>query len=228
MTDPGSGGPHEGRHVREVDVVAVGASAGGVGALQDLVAGLRPDTSVAILVVLHVSAASTSVLPDILRRHTPLDVVAATDGAPLARGRIYVAPPDHHLVLDGATVRLTRSAKVNGHRPAIDPTFESVSANFGHRVLGILLSGMLDDGVLGLGTIRQGGGATAVQHPDEAPYDSMPRAAIEAGVAGEVLPVADLVALVRGLADGSGPLVPVEVVPPVDSPGERTRIGEAP
>lgn len=126
-------------------------------------------------------------------------------------------PPDHHLVVEGTNVRLTRAAKVNGHRPAIDPLFESASRSIGPRVLGILLSGMLDGGVAGLGAIRAAGGVTAVPHPDEAACTGMPGAAIDAGVADEVLRIAALERLVAALerlvaeVAGSGPLRPVEV-----------------
>lgn len=198
-----------------VDVVAIGASAGGVTALRELISGLPPDIPVALLVVLHMSPAGTSVLADILRRSSDMRVVAAVDGMELERGCVVVARPDHHLVLEGTTVRLTRTAKVNGHRPAIDPTFESATRTFDGRVLGILLSGTLDDGVAGLAGIREDGGITAVQQPAEAAYPGMPRAAIEAGVVDEVLTVDGLVRLVKDTAAGDGPLVPVAVAPPV-------------
>lgn len=199
-----------------IDVVVVGASAGGVSALQTLIGGLAPDVGVAILVVLHISPTGSSVLADILRRRSDLRVLAAPDEIPLERGTVLVAPPDHHLVVSGAVARTVRSAKVKGHRPAIDPTFETASQAFGPRVLGVLLSGMLDDGVAGLGAIRAAGGTTAVQDPGEAPYPGMPQTAIEAGVVDHVLPVATLVELVARAADGPGPLVPMAEIPMED------------
>lgn len=204
--------PRADEHRRGIDVVVVGASAGGVSALQTLIGGLKPDVEVAILVVLHVSPTGSSVLADILRRRSDLRVLAARDEIALERGTVLVAPPDHHLVLEGAVARTVRTAKVNGHRPAIDPTFETASRAFGPRVLGVLLSGMLDDGVAGLGAIAGAGGITAVQDPDEAPYPAMPRTAIQAGVVDYVLPVAALVDLVSRSADGPGPLAPVSEV----------------
>ena len=208
--------PSVGERGPGVDIVVVGASAGGVSALQALIGGLPPDVGAAILVVLHISPTGSSVLADILRRRSDLRVLAARDEIELARGTVLVAPPDHHLVVAGAVARTVRTAKVNGHRPAIDPTFESASGAFGPRVLGILLSGMLDDGVAGLGAIREGGGVTAVQDPDEAPYPGMPKTAIEAGVVDHVLPVGALVDLVGRAADGAGPLVPMAEVPVPD------------
>ena len=230
MDDPGMDDPGNGRNAQSttpsaassspetpladersprIDVVVVGASAGGVSALQTLIGGLKPDVEVAIIVVLHVSPTGSSVLADILRRRSDLRVLAACDQIALERGTVLVAPPDHHVVLEGAVARTVRTAKVNGHRPAIDPTFETASRAFGPRVLGVLLSGMLDDGVAGLGAIREAGGITAVQDPDEAPYPAMPRTAIQAGVVDHVMPVAALVDLVSSTADGPGPLVPV-------------------
>jgi two-component system chemotaxis response regulator CheB len=177
-----------------VDVVAIGASAGGVGTLADLVALLPQDVGVALLVVLHMPTAGVSVLPEVLGRAGKVTVLRAEDGQALERGRVLVAPTDHHLLVDGDVVRLSRGPLVNGHRPAIDPLFESAARSFGSAVMGMLVSGTLDDGVLGLGAIKRAGGRTAVQEPDEALYPDMPRAAMAAGVA-------DVVARIAGLAD---------------------------
>jgi two-component system, chemotaxis family, protein-glutamate methylesterase/glutaminase len=131
-----------------------------------------------------------------------------------------VARPDRHLLVDGDRVVLAHSARVNGHRPAIDPLLESASRSFGPRVLGILLSGTLDDGVVGLGDIRAAGGVTAVQDPTEAAYPGMPTAALEAGVVDHSLPLVDLVELIGSLTTGaSGPLVP-EPAGGATGPGE--------
>jgi two-component system chemotaxis response regulator CheB len=129
----------------------------------------------------------------------------------LERSGILVAPNDHHLLVAGTRVVLSRGPPVNGHRPAVDPLFESAARAYGPRVLGILLSGTLDDGVAGLGAIKQEGGVTAVQDPDQAPYPGMPRAAIEADVADYVLSTGDLARLIASAGTGGvGPLRPVE------------------
>src|SRR4051812_2096988 len=121
MTDA-EPGPLPGRAVQR-DLVVIGASAGGVDSLQTLVAGLPAEFPAAIMVVLHVPATGTSVLPQILTRRGPLPASFAQDGMPLERGHIYVAPADHHLLARDGAVRLTQGPRENGHRPAIDPLF---------------------------------------------------------------------------------------------------------
>ncbi|HKE74669.1 MAG TPA: chemotaxis protein CheB [Acidimicrobiales bacterium] len=176
------------------DVAVVGASAGGVGVLQDLVRRLPTDLGLAVLVVLHLPTTGVSVLSEILNRATALHVVRGEDGMHLSRGVVVVAPTDHHMLVDGAALRLSRGALVNGHRPAVDPTLETAARSYGRHTLGVLLSGTLDDGVVGLGTVQTAGGLTAVQDPVEAPYPGMPQAAVDAGVVDHVLST-------RGLAD---------------------------
>src|SRR4051812_16830079 len=160
------------------DVVVIGASAGGVEALRQLVAGLPPELPAAVFVVLHVSPGGTSVLPQILARQTRMSVATATDGEAIQRGRIYVAPPDHHVLLDQGVVHLSRGPRENGLRPAVDPLFRSAARAYGPRVIGVVLSGALDDGADGLKMILEAGGAGVVQDPEEAPYPSMPRSAL--------------------------------------------------
>lgn len=164
---------------RHRDVIAVGASAGGVEALRALVAGLPPNYPGVLLVVLHMPRTAPSALPAILRRQGSLPVETATDGEPVQPGRIYVAPSDHHLLLLDGRLRLTHGPAENGHRPAIDPLFRSVARGFGRRAVGVVLSGSRDDGAAGLATIAAAGGTTIVQDPDEALYPWMPRAALQ-------------------------------------------------
>jgi two-component system chemotaxis response regulator CheB len=174
-------------------LVVVGASAGGVEALRELVAALPGDFPAVMLVVLHVAPAGTSVLPQILDRAGRLPALSASDGALLKGGHIYIAPPDCHLTVDHGHMLLTRGPSVNGHRPAIDPLFRSAAEAHGTGVAGVILSGVLDDGTAGLASIKEQGGRTLVQDPEEALYKGMPTAAIE-----HVSP--DLVAPVRELA----------------------------
>ena len=193
------------------DVAVIGASAGGVGVLQELVTRLPADLGLALLIVLHVPATGISVLRDILARRTVLAVARAEDGFPLARGVAVVAPTDHHMLVDGNVVRLSHGPLVNGHRPAVDPTLETAARTFGPRTLGVLLSGTLDDGAVGLAAVRTAGGGTAVQDPQEAPYPGMPLAAIEAGVVDHVLPTNGLAELLTVAGAGNhGPLAPIE------------------
>ena len=173
-------------------VVALGASAGGVEALFDVVAGLDVDLEAAVLVVLHQPAAAPSVLAGLLDGRCVLPVAAARHGAPLVPGEVLVAPPDVHLhVVDGRT-ELTRGPKENGHRPGIDPLFRSLALEYGPAAVGVVLSGMLDDGAAGLLDIVRHGGTAVVQEPKDALYDAMPTAALEQVPGALVRPARDI------------------------------------
>jgi two-component system chemotaxis response regulator CheB len=161
-----------------VEVVAIGASAGGVEALTRLVALLPGDLRAAVFVVLHVMEGATSVLPRILSRAGSLTAANAREGEPVEAGRVYVAPPGSHLTLEGAVVRVGRGPRENGHRPAVDPLFRGAAESFGPRAAAVVLSGTRDDGTAGLQKIKRLGGVTLVQDPAEALYDGMPRNAI--------------------------------------------------
>ena len=194
------------------DVVAVGASAGGVEALRALVAGLPPDYPGAVLVVLHVPRDAPSALPAILSRSGPLPAATATDGETLENGRIYVAPNDHHLLVLDGHIRLTRGPSENGHRPAIDPLFRSVARAYGRRAIGVVLSGSRDDGAAGLATIAARGGTAVVQDPEDALYPWMPRAAIAHSQTDTIAPAAKLGGLIAGITAMDLPDTP----PPAD------------
>jgi two-component system chemotaxis response regulator CheB len=181
------------------DVIAVGASAGGVEALRALVAGLPPDFPGAVLVVLHMPRDAPSALPGILDRSGPLPAATAIDGEHLRPGRIYVAPNDHHLLVLDGHIRLTRGPAENGHRPAVDPLFRSVARAFGRRAIGVVLSGSRDDGAAGLTSIVQRGGTAVVQDPEDALYPWMPRAALARVLTDHVEPAAKLGGLIAGI-----------------------------
>lgn len=181
-------------------VVAVGASAGGVEALTRFAAGLPAELPFAVLIVLHVDASSPSVLAQIIDHRGPLRAVWARHGAQLESGTVYVAVPDRHLLVAGNRIMLTEGPAENGHRPAINALFRSVALSWGRRAVGIVLSGVLDDGVLGLAAIRSRGGTTVVQDPADAAFPSLPRTALEAGVVDHQAAAADLGALLARLA----------------------------
>jgi two-component system, chemotaxis family, protein-glutamate methylesterase/glutaminase len=147
-----------------------------------MAAGLSPDLPYAYLMVLHVPAGAPSILARIVDRTGPLPAVAARDGVRLRPGHIYVGVPDRHLLVEDHRVVLSQGPTENGHRPAINALFRSAALAFGPRAIGVLLSGVLDDGVLGLAAIRSRGGITIGQSPDDAMFPAMPTNALDAGV----------------------------------------------
>jgi len=160
------------------DVIVIGTSAGGVEALQGLFRGIPGDLPAAILVVLHIPSHSPSRLGEILGRVSKLPVKIGEDGEMLARGQVYVASADRHLLIEGEKIRVTRGPTENRHRPAVDTLFRSAAYSCGQRVIGIVLTGMLDDGSSGLWAIKDRGGIAIVQSPDEAAFPSMPESAL--------------------------------------------------
>lgn len=158
-------------------IVVVGASAGGIPALQTIVRQLPPDFPAPILVVVHISDSHESVLPNMLKRAGPLNAVHPYNGQRLESGTIYVAPPNYHMVVIDHHVQLKNSPKENRHRPAIDPLFRSAAQAHGGDVIGVILSGVLDDGTGGLIDIKQHNGIAVVQDPQDAMFSSMPESA---------------------------------------------------
>jgi two-component system chemotaxis response regulator CheB len=158
-----------------------------------------------VLVVLHIAPSSPSALPAILRRTSRLPAEHAFDGARLEPGRVYVAPPDRHMVVRDGYVTLPRGPKENGHRPAVDPLFRSAARWYGPAVIGVVLSGTLDDGAAGLAAIKARGGRALVQDPDDALYDGMPLAALRAVVPDAVVPLAEMAALLVAWANEDPP-----------------------
>jgi len=181
-------------------VVAIGASAGGVEALSRLASGLSADVPYAYLMTLHIPAGAPSILARIMDRSGPLPADAAQHGGHLEPGHIYVARPDHHLLVADHRVVLSQGPTENGHRPAINALFRSVALAFGPRAIGVLLSGVLDDGVLGLAAIRARGGTTIGQSPEDALFPAMPTNAREAGVLDRQAAAADIGAIIKELS----------------------------
>lgn len=180
------------------DIVVIGGSAGGLDALRDIASRLPKDLPASVFVVLHSAPDSPGLLAQILDRAGPLPAAHAVDSERVERGRIYVAPPDRHLVLEPGVVCLSRGPKENRFRPAVDPLFRSAAGVYGPRAIGVILSGGLDDGAAGLLAIKRLGGTAIVQDPADAPAPSMPASALAAVGADYVLPATEIAdAIVR-------------------------------
>ncbi|MBD2040738.1 chemotaxis protein CheB [Microcoleus sp. FACHB-672] len=180
------------------DIIVIGASAGGVEALNKLVAGLPKDLPAALFIVLHIRAESKSFLPDILSRYGPLPAAHPKDHERIEHGRIYVAPPNYHLLVKSGYIRLVEGPKENSTRPAVDPLFRTAARAYGRRVVGVVLSGTLDDGTEGLIELKRRGGVAVVQDPEDALFSGMPSSAIEHANVDYILPLSSIApALVR-------------------------------
>jgi two-component system chemotaxis response regulator CheB len=178
------------------DIVVIGGSAGAIEALTSLVVGLPAELDAAIFVVVHTIPVGESRLPEILSRRGPMPATVASDGEPIVCGRIYVAPADAHTLIEPGRVRLSMGPRESGHRPAIDPLFRTAANTYGSRVVGIILSGMLDDGSAGLREIRRRGGSAIVQDPKQAMFPQMPQNAIEVATPQHVASVSEIAQLI--------------------------------
>jgi two-component system chemotaxis response regulator CheB len=184
------------------DIVVLGFSAGGIEPLLRLVEALPADFPGAIFVVHHFPPQGVSALPHIIQRASALRVAQAVDGDAIFPGRICVARPDQHLVLTGDRVRCTNGPREQGHRPAIDPLFRSAARSLGSRVVGVILSGTLDDGTAGLIEIKARGGLALVQQPEEAAYPGMIMSALRNAAVDHVAPARDLAVILDRMARG--------------------------
>ncbi len=183
-----------------LDTIVIGASAGGVQALTRLVADLPANLPAAVFIVLHIPAHSPSLLPAILARDAKLQVDHAKDDEPIRQGRVYVAPPDQHLLIEAGRVKLVHGPKENLHRPSIDALFRSAARWAGPRVIGVVLTGARDDGTAGMRAIKLRGGVTIVQDPTEAPFPSMPMSVMQKIKVDYSLPLADIAPLLNQLS----------------------------
>jgi two-component system chemotaxis response regulator CheB len=182
------------------DVIVIGASAGGIEALRKIVRGLPADLPAAVIVAVHIWPKAESQLPGILSRAGALPAVHAAHGMPIERSRVYVAPPDQHLLVQRGHLCLARGAEVSLCRPSVDPLFCTAARIYGPRVVGVLLSGNLDDGTAGLLAIKLRRGVTIVQDPDEALYPDMPASAIQHVGVDHILPATAIAPLLVDLA----------------------------
>ncbi|HKR15642.1 MAG TPA: chemotaxis protein CheB [Pyrinomonadaceae bacterium] len=182
------------------DTIVIGASAGGVQALTTLVKDLPANLPAAVFLVLHIRADSPSLLPAILSRESRLPVEHAVDGQEITQGRIYVALPDHHLLIERQRMRLVHGPKENLHRPSIDALFRSAARWAGPRTIGVILTGARDDGAAGMRAIKQRGGIAIVQDPHEAPFPSMPLSVLQSLKVDYTLPLREIAPLLDRLS----------------------------
>jgi two-component system chemotaxis response regulator CheB len=214
------------------DIITIGASAGGVEALSELMRTLPVDLPAAVFVALHLGP-GRSAMPEILTRAGKLPAGHPVHREPIRRGRIYVAPPDRHLLVGNGQLLLEQGPKENGYRPAVDVLFRSAAQVYGPRVLGVVLTGNLDDGTAGLLEIKKMGGLAVVQDPDEADYPGMPKNAVESVCVDHVVRLAELGPLLVRLTDEPAPeLVSATAGEPppqeAQEPNEAKRSASAP
>jgi two-component system chemotaxis response regulator CheB len=194
------------------NIIVIGASAGGFNVLRQVVAGLAPGLDASIFIVWHMSPDIRGVLPDVLNKLGTVPAKVAHDKDPILANQIYVAAPDLHLMVEKDRVRTTRGPKENRFRPAVDPLFRSAAQVFGPRVIGVVLTGALDDGTAGLWAVKHFGGLAVVQDPVDAEFSSMPRHAINAVEVDHIVPAAELGALLTKLCDESIPVETTEAM----------------
>jgi two-component system chemotaxis response regulator CheB len=207
------------------DIIVIGGSSGATGPLKAILGKLPPDLPAAVFIVLHIPARSLGILATVAAAASHLPVHAAEQGMPIVPGNIYLAVPDHHLILRDGHMVLGRGPRENMARPAIDPLFRSAAITFGPRVIGVILSGMLNDGAAGLEAVKRCGGIAIVQDPHEAIADEMPRSALaatEADFSPNAGRIGDILAEIAYQAAGPSLSAPPDLQIEVDiAAGER-------
>jgi two-component system, chemotaxis family, protein-glutamate methylesterase/glutaminase len=207
--------------VQKRDIVVIGTSAGGVGALKTMLPHLPKDLPAAVFIVIHLAPTHRTFLHQILANRCPLPVELATNMRAIQRGHVYIAPPDHHLLLGEEHMRVVRGPKENGHRPAVDPLFRTAAHVYGPRVIGVVLTGALDCGSSGLAIIKSRGGAAIVQDPADAEVPDMPRHALQNVPVDHITPLAALPEVLTKLVHSPAP-----PRPPVAEPRKDERLVE--
>jgi two-component system chemotaxis response regulator CheB len=194
------------------NLIVIGASAGGINAIQKVISGFSDQWDMAVVIVLHVPRRSN---PDILisgfQRHTELHCQIAFDGAQLVRGNLYLAPPDHQLMVKNNTLLLTQGPHENRYRPSIDVLFRSAAVNYGHRSIGIILTGLLEDGTSGMSAIHRSGGICIIQDPREAEFSDMPSSVMHHIAVDYLDELENIPSIVRQLVES--PLPPQKEIP---------------
>ncbi len=183
------------------DIVVIGASSGGFDALRTIISQLPRDFPASVFITLHTAPTGTGYLAELLAAVSPIPVISPKSTEEIRTGFIYVAPPNRHLIIKRGFVAIRFLPKENGTRPAIDPMFRTAAHSYARRVIGVLLTGNLDDGTAGLGVIKDEGGLTIVQDPKDAMYPDMPLAAIKTVSQDYVVPLSEIPPLIVDLVN---------------------------
>ena len=191
-------------HLAKHDIIVIGASAGGISAVKKIICGLPADLPATLLVVIHMQPRPSN-LAEVLGKSSRLPTLEAVQDQPIQRGTIYIAPPDHHLFIDNDRILLWQGPKENRQRPAINALFRSAAVGYGERVVGVILSGIMQDGTTGLWWIRRYGGIVVVQDPSEAEFSEMPETALMYLAPDYVLRLNEMGPLLVQLANGFTP-----------------------
>lgn len=200
------------------DIIVIGASAGGFEAIQRLAERFPANLQAAVFITLHVYGKSEGILPTLLNRTATLPAAHPLDGERVVKGRIYVAPPDYHLLLRRGFIELGHGPRENMQRPGINVMFRTAAASYGERVAGVLLTGLLDDGAAGLWEIQQHGGATVVQDPEEATFRSMPESAIRGLHVEHIVRLEEMASLLTRLTMSDQKIIPGSMPSPQIEP----------
>lgn len=206
------------------DIIVIGTSAGGLKALGAIVGALPADIDAVLFIVQHLPADKPSILPQILADVGSLPASHPLDGEPIQTGRIYVAPPDYHLLVNQGSMRVVREPQENRFRPAIDSLFRSAARAYGSRVVGVVLTGYLDDGTVGLQAVKKRGGVAIVQDPNEAEYPSMAKSALRYVKVDHCLPLAEMPDLLVRLS--KEPVATEEAYPVTEEIEVESKIAE--
>jgi two-component system chemotaxis response regulator CheB len=181
-------------------ILMLGASAGGIEAICKFLGSLPTNLNITIIVTIHLPSSGVSLLERVLARCAPYPVLTGIDELEYKTNHIYLSPVDQHLLIDDSKIHLTTGPKINRFRPSIDIAFKSAAINCGERIIGVLFTGLLWDGVQGLNSIKENGGVTIVQDPDEAVYPDLPLNALAQGIGDHILPIKKIARLVTQLA----------------------------
>ncbi len=186
----------------QYDIVAIGASAGGIAALSTVLSGLSPELPASVLVVQHLHPTYESHIAEILQKRSRVKVKEAEHGETIQISTIYIAPPNRHLLASDGKIVLTSTAFVHFVRPSIDLLFESTAADFGRRLIGVILTGANEDGAMGIRAIKERGGTTIAQDEKTSEFFAMPHAAIATGAVDFILPLQDIAHAIEVLVRG--------------------------